>query len=55
MNSKPVTEQELAEILKIVQQGENKLREMSDYATILAEKWRSKTQNTPNPVNKGIF
>lgn len=40
MTSKPFTEQELAEILKIVQQGENNLREMSDYATILAEKWK---------------
>ncbi len=38
-----LNESELREILKTAQEGENKLKQMSDYATILAEKWRIKT------------
>lgn len=44
MNIKSLSETELTEILKIAQDGETKLKEMSDYATIIAEKWRVKTQ-----------
>ncbi|PSB59168.1 hypothetical protein [Chamaesiphon polymorphus] len=56
MSVKPLTETELAEVLQIAQDGEQKLREMSDSATIMAEKWRIKTQ-TPdraiaNPESK---
>ncbi|MGK7873679.1 MAG: hypothetical protein AB4426_10330 [Xenococcaceae cyanobacterium] len=43
MNINPLNETELTEILKIAQHGETKLKEMSDYATIMAEKWRVKT------------
>ena len=43
MNINPLNEKELAEILQIAQDGETKLKEMSDYATIMAEKWRVKT------------
>jgi hypothetical protein len=49
MNTNPLNETELAEILQIAQEGEQKLREMSDRATIIAEKWRIKTQ-TPEPT-----
>ncbi|WP_310482209.1 hypothetical protein [Chamaesiphon sp. VAR_48_metabat_403] len=47
MSTQPLNETELAEILQIAQDGEKKLREMSDRATIIAEKWRIKTQ-APN-------
>ena len=40
---KPLNETELAEIMQIAQDGEKKLREMSDLATIIAEKWSVKT------------
>ena len=43
MNTKPLNETELAEIMQIAQDGEKKLREMSDIATIIAEKWSVKT------------
>jgi hypothetical protein len=43
VNINPLTETELAEILQIAQNGEIKLKEMSDYATVMAEKWRVKT------------
>ena len=43
MNTNPLNEMELAEVLEIAQNGEIKLREMSDHATIMAEKWRIKT------------
>lgn len=43
MNINPLNETELTEILKIAQDGEIKLKEMSDYATLMAEKWRVKT------------
>lgn len=38
-----LNESELREILKTAQEGERKLKEMSDCATIMAEKWRGKT------------
>jgi hypothetical protein len=44
MNINPLNETELAEILQIAQDGETKLKEMSDHATIMAEKWRVKTR-----------
>jgi hypothetical protein len=51
MSTNPLNEAELAEILQIAQEGEKKLREMSDRATIIAEKWRIKTQSLePTPV-----
>ncbi|AFY91950.1 hypothetical protein [Chamaesiphon minutus] len=51
MSTNPLNETELAEILQIAQEGEKKLREMSDRATIIAEKWRIKTQSLePTPV-----
>jgi hypothetical protein len=40
MNITPSNETELAEVFQIAQDGEQKLREMSDRATIIAEKWR---------------
>jgi hypothetical protein len=43
MNTNPLNETELAEILQIAQEGEKTLKEMSDRATIIAEKWRIKT------------
>jgi hypothetical protein len=43
MNIKPLNELELTKILKIAQDGETKLKQMSDRATIMAEKWRVKT------------
>jgi hypothetical protein len=49
MSTNPLNETQLAEILQIAQEGEKKLREMSDRATIIAEKWRIKTQ-TPEPT-----
>jgi hypothetical protein len=48
MNTDRSNETELVEILQIAQEGEKKLREMSDRATIMAEKWRIKTQ-APEP------
>jgi hypothetical protein len=51
MSTNPLNEAELAEILQIAQAGEKKLREMSDRSTIIAEKWRIKTQSLePTPV-----
>jgi hypothetical protein len=43
MNTNHSNETELTEILQIARNGEIKLREMSDHATIMAEKWRTKT------------
>lgn len=51
MKLNPLKESELAEILKISQEGETKIKEISDLfeiryagrATIMAEKWRVKT------------
>jgi hypothetical protein len=44
MNTNQLNETALAEILQVAQEGEKTLREMSDRATIIAEKWRIKTQ-----------
>lgn len=43
MNINSFNELELNEILKIAQDGEKKLKEMSDSATMIAEKWRVKS------------
>lgn len=45
MNTKSLNETELTEVLQIAQDGELKLKEMSDYATIIAEKWRIKAHS----------
>ena len=50
MSTKPLNETELAEVMQIAQDGEKKLREMSDRATIIAEKWRIKTQAPEQPI-----
>jgi hypothetical protein len=50
MNVNPLNETELTEILKIAQDEETKLRDMSDYATIMAEKWRIKTDTSGKRV-----
>jgi hypothetical protein len=42
MSINPLSETELAEILKLAQEGETQLKEMSDSATKMAEKWRVK-------------
>ena len=47
-NRKFLNESELKEILRIAQEGESKLKEMSDRATILSEKWRVKTSKPKN-------
>ena len=52
MSTKPLNETELAEIMQIAQDGEKKLREMSVRATIIAEKWRIKTQAPEQPISK---
>jgi hypothetical protein len=52
MSNNPLNETELAEILQIAQNGEQKLREMSDRATIMAEKWRIKTKTPEQPISK---
>ncbi|WP_009633608.1 hypothetical protein [Synechocystis sp. PCC 7509] len=52
MNIDPMNETELTEILKIAQEGEIKLKEMSDYATLMAEKWRAKAHNLEKNVSK---
>jgi hypothetical protein len=51
MSTNQLNEVELAEILQIAQEGEQKLREMSDRATILAEKWRIKTQASDQSIS----
>ncbi|GEM_PF-1890798 len=45
MNIDPLKQTELTEILQIAQDGEIKLKEMSDSATVIAEKWRLKTHS----------
>lgn len=52
MNIDPMNETELAEILKIAQEGEIKLKEMSDYATRMAEKWKVKAHNLEKNASK---
>jgi hypothetical protein len=52
MNTNPLTEAELAEILKLTQDGETQIKDMSDFATKMAEKWRANNhcleKNIPN-------
>ena len=43
-----LSESKLKEILAIAQEGESKLKEMSDRATILSEKWRVKISKPKN-------
>jgi hypothetical protein len=43
-----MNEIELTEILKIAQDGEAKLKNMSDHATTISEKWRVKTNTSIN-------
>jgi hypothetical protein len=43
-----MNEIELTEILEIAQNGEAMLRDMSDHATTIAEKWRVKTNTSIN-------
>jgi hypothetical protein len=43
MQINPSSETELTEILKIAQDGDAKLKEMSDRATMMSKKWRVKT------------
>jgi|GEM_PF-2633196 len=43
-----LNESELKEILTIAQGGEGRLKEMSDRATILSEKWRVKISKPKN-------
>jgi hypothetical protein len=43
-----MNEIELTEILEMTQDGEAKLKDMSDYATAISEKWRVKTNTSIN-------
>jgi hypothetical protein len=52
MNINPLNESELTEILKIAQDEEIKFKEMSDRATIMAEKWRIKTHTIEKNISK---
>ena len=52
MNINPLNETELAEILQMAQDGETKLKEMSDYATVMAEKWRVKTHISEKNISR---
>jgi hypothetical protein len=53
-----MSEKDVTEILKIAQDGEAKLKDMSDHATAMSEKWRVKTktsigtEDTPSPGQK---
>ena len=47
-----LNESELKEILTIAQEEESKLKEMSDRATILSEKWRVKILKPNNSNSK---
>jgi len=46
-----MNEIELTETLKIAQDGEAKLKDMSDHATTMSEKWRVKTNTAINTKN----
>ena len=46
-----LNELELKEIFKTALEGESKLKEMSDRATIIAEKWRIKTSKPENSAS----
>lgn len=43
-----LNESELKKILETAKEGEIKLKEMSDRATMMAEKWRVKTSKLAN-------
>ena len=45
-----LNESELKEILRTAKEGESKLKEMSDRATMMAEKWRVKTSKLENNI-----
>lgn len=47
-----MNESELREILQAAQEGENKLKNMSDRATMIAEKWRVKTLKLENNTSE---
>ena len=47
-----LSESKLKEILAIAQEGESKLKEMSDRTTILSEKWRVKTSELKSHNSK---
>jgi hypothetical protein len=46
MTPMPPNEKDLTEILSMAQDGETKLKEMSDHATMMSEKWRVKTRTS---------
>jgi hypothetical protein len=52
MNIDRLNESELKKILHIAQEGESKIKEMSDRATMMAEKWRVKTSQQPKDTSK---
>jgi hypothetical protein len=52
MNTNSLNETELIEVLQIAQDGESKLKEMSDYATIIAEKWRVKAHSPKSDLEQ---
>ncbi len=45
MNSQKLSEDDLKEILEIATEGEIKFKAMSDFATIMSEKWKRKKRN----------
>jgi hypothetical protein len=47
-----LNESELREILQAAQEGEKKLKEMSNHATIIAEKWRVRTYKLENNTSE---
>jgi hypothetical protein len=46
-----MNEVELTKILKMAQDGDTKLKDMSDHATTMSEKWRVKTNASINADN----
>jgi hypothetical protein len=52
MSINPLSDTELAEILKLAQEGEIQLKEMSDSATKMAEKWRIKNHDSEKNILK---
>jgi hypothetical protein len=51
-----LSEIELTEILKMAQYGETQFKEMSDFATLMAEKWRAKTHKSQKIFNNtGVY
>jgi hypothetical protein len=58
MNTNSLSETELTEILKMAQEGETQLKEMSDFATLMAEKWKAKTHKSEKNIvgnNTGVY